>query len=78
MHPLISKNIGRIDQIFRLGISTGMVYFGFIDLSLIQDEFSATIIGVLGTLNLLVALARFCPLYAAAGFSTYCQSKSQD
>ena len=77
MNISIPKNIGRIDQLIRIGISLNMVYFGFIDLSLIQDEFSATLIGILGTLNLIVALIRFCPLYAAAGISTYCQPKSE-
>ena len=74
----ISKNVGRIDQLIRLGISFSMVYFGFFDLSLIQDKFSATIVGILGTMNLIVALVRFCPLYSAVGINTYCQSQSED
>lgn len=74
----IAKNIGRFDQLIRLGISLSMVYFGFFDLSLIQDVFSATIIGILGTLNLIVALVQFCPLYSAVGINTYCQSKAED
>lgn len=78
MNLSISKNIGHIDQIFRLGISLSMIYFGFFDLSLIQDEFSATIVGIFGSLNLIVALIQFCPLYAVVGINTYCQSKSED
>ena len=78
MNSSISKNIGHIDQVIRLMISFGMIYFGFFALSLIQDEFSATIVGILGALNLIVALARFCPLYAAAGINTYCQIHSRD
>ena len=74
----IQKNIGNIDLIIRLIISTGMIYFGLFNLSLIQDKFSATIIGILGVLNLIVALVRFCPLYAAVGINTYCQSKPKN
>lgn len=78
MLKTIQKNIGNLDLIIRLIISTGMIYFGFFNLSIIQDKFSATIIGVLGVLNLIVALVRFCPLYAAVGINTFCQSKSKD
>lgn len=78
MSLAISKNIGRIDQIIRLSISLSMIYFGFFDLSLIQDEFSATIVGIFGSLNLIVALIQFCPLYSAVGINTYCQSKSEN
>jgi len=78
MNFSIPKNIGRIDQLIRLGISSSMIYFGFFDLSLIQDEFSATIIGILGSMNLIVALVQFCPLYAATGINTYCQHQPED
>ena len=73
----IAKNIGLFDQFIRLGISSGMIYFGFYDLSLIQDKFSATIVGIFGTLNLIVALIRFCPLYAVTGINTYCKPESK-
>jgi len=74
----IPKNIGRIDQILRACISLGMIYYGFFDLSLIQDKFSASIVGVLGSLNMIVALVQFCPLYSAVGINTYCQSQAED
>jgi len=77
MNFSISKNIGRLDQIIRLCISISMIYFGFFDLSLIQDEFSATIVGIFGSMNLIVALVQFCPLYAVAGINTYCKSRSE-
>ena len=78
MSLAISKNIGRIDQLLRLAISLSMVYFGFFDLSLIQDKFSATIVGIFGSMNLIVALVQFCPLYAVVGINTYCQPKPKN
>jgi hypothetical protein len=78
MRLSISKNIGRADLLIRLIISASMVYFGFFDLSLIQDEFSATIVGIFGALNLVVALIQFCPLYAVVGINTYCKSRSEN
>lgn len=68
-------NIGRVDQLLRLILSITMVYFGFFDLSLIQDEFSATIIGIFGALNLIIALVRCCPLYTVIGITTCGQTK---
>lgn len=65
------KNIGFLDQVLRLGISGLMVYFGLVDTSIIADPFSARVVGVLGALNILVALVRFCPLYAVVGINTY-------
>jgi len=77
MNLSISKNIGRIDQFLRLGISLSMIYFGFFDLSLIQDKFSATIVGIFGSMNLIVALIQFCPLYAVVGINTCCKAKTE-
>lgn len=64
-----SKNIGRFDQTLRIGISIALIYLGFIA-NIIQDEFSAIIIGVMGLLSLIIALVRFCPLYKLAGINT--------
>jgi hypothetical protein len=66
----LCKNIGTLDQVLRLGISGMMIYFGFLDTQLIADTFSAHVVGVLGAMNAIVAVIRFCPLYALAGIST--------
>lgn len=63
-------NIGRFDQFLRIGISAGLIYIGFINRTLIDDEFSSNIIGTLGVINLVIALIRFCPLYVVAGINT--------
>ncbi len=72
----MKKNIGRFDQLLRIGISAGLIYIGFIDGQIVHDRLSANIIGTIGILNLIVALVRFCPLYIAAGINT-CDHKSK-
>jgi len=64
------KNIGRFDQILRLGISLGLVYIGLIDEQFIHDPLSSYIIGTVGVVNVIIALVRFCPLYVITGIST--------
>ena len=66
----MTKNIGRLDQILRLGISSTLVYIGFIDEEFIQDPLSSNIIGAIGAINILIALVRFCPLYVITGINT--------
>jgi Inner membrane protein YgaP-like, transmembrane domain len=66
----IVKNIGRFDQILRIGISLSLIYIGLIDEQIIPDPLSSYIIGGIGVLNLIIALVRFCPLYVATGINT--------
>ena len=72
----MTKNIGRFDQILRIGLSLGLIYAGFIDEEFINDSFSSNIIGVIGVLSLIVALSRFCPLYVITGINT-CHQKDK-
>jgi len=67
-------NVGRLDQILRMGISLFLIYIGFIDENFIYDSLSSYTIGVLGALSLIVSIIRFCPLYTLAGINT-CQIK---
>ena len=72
----MKRNVGRLDQILRVGISLVLVYIGFIDKEFITDPLSSNIIGIIGVLSLIVALLRFCPLYVVTGIST-CNRKKQ-
>ena len=67
-------NVGRLDQVFRIGISLFLIYIAFIDEGFISDPLSSYIIGIIGILNLIVATVRFCPLYIMAGINT-CSTK---
>lgn len=63
-------NIGRVDQVLRIGISSVLIYVSLLDQHFISDPFSAAVIAALGIGNLVVALVRFCPLYALTGINT--------
>ena len=67
------KNIGRLDQIIRTGISLLLIYVGFIDQSIINDPFSSMILGIIGCMSLFVAIIQVCPLYSACGIDTNVQ-----
>jgi len=64
------RNIGRLDQITRTGISLLLIYIRFIETSILNDELSSMILGVIGCMSLFVALIRICPLYSACGIDT--------
>ncbi|MCW8853418.1 MAG: DUF2892 domain-containing protein [Gammaproteobacteria bacterium] len=66
----LRKNIGRLDQIIRTGISLLLIYVGFIDTSILNDTLSSMILGIIGCMSLFVAIVRICPLYSACGINT--------
>jgi len=66
----MTKNMSRIDQVLRLGISLVLIYVGFIDQEIIDDSFISIIVGIIGIVNLFSALTRFCPLYFVSGINT--------
>jgi len=70
------KNIGRLDQVLRAGISIGLIYIAFTDDSPINDTLSGYIIGGIGIVSLFVSIIRYCPLYALADIST-CPKKDK-
>lgn len=66
----MKKNLHRIDQTIRFIVAAICIYYGFIDGSVIQDDFLAGAVGVFGIINLIAASLRFCPFYHLAGIST--------
>ncbi len=66
-------NVGRFDQILRLGIGAAFVWVGFVDTTVIDTRVVATLIGLLGLFNLAAALLRVCPFYNLAGITTHHQ-----
>lgn len=63
-------NVGRFDQILRIGIGVVLIWIGFVDTDLIGDPFVAALVGLFGLLNLVAALIRVCPVYTIAGINT--------
>lgn len=66
----LGKNIGRIDQILRLGVSAILIYISLIDTGFIADPFASGVVAFIGMGNLIVALARICPFYSLVGINT--------
>lgn len=63
-------NVGRFDQILRIGIGLLLIWIGFVDETLIADRTIASLVGIFGVLNLVAALVRVCPVYTIAGINT--------
>ncbi|VAW62830.1 hypothetical protein MNBD_GAMMA11-1711 [hydrothermal vent metagenome] len=71
----MKKNMGRIDQVLRMGISLGLIYLGLFDYTgLLTDPLTGYIAVLVGLVNLFVAILRYCPLYRLAGINT-CQKQ---
>ncbi|MFQ5644850.1 MAG: DUF2892 domain-containing protein [Thiogranum sp.] len=66
----LEQNIGKMDRVLRIGISSLLIYISLIDTEFISDPLSSGILAFLGLGNLFIALIRFCPLYALAGINT--------
>ncbi len=67
-------NVGRIDQVLRIVISLILLYITVIEDSIIDDDFSSTVIITIACLNIIVSLVRVCPLYIFADICT-CSKK---
>ncbi|MBE8233525.1 MAG: DUF2892 domain-containing protein [Endozoicomonadaceae bacterium] len=77
MINFIPKNIGRLDQVLRLGLSACMIYAGFVNEELIQDEFSSILLGVIGTVLMYTVIMRSCPLYILIGWNS-CRNNPEE
>jgi len=73
----IKRNIGRRDLGIRLCISLILIYFGFINETLIDDQIARLILGIFGSISLLIASIGFCPFYPLIGYSSTCQRKNR-
>jgi len=69
----IKQNLGLVDRIFRIGISSFMAYLGFFEQAIVTDEIAKIILSVFGTGILISAIIGNCPLYEVIGLST-CKS----
>lgn len=66
----MTKNIGRLDQVLRIGISIGLIYVSVIDEQFILDPLSSYIIAAIGVINMVFALIQYCPLYCFVDIDT--------
>jgi len=75
MSKFIPKNVGHLDQVIRLLINTGMIYVGFINKELLQDDFSSILLGAIGVALMYPVITRSCPMYILMGWNT-CRNES--
>ncbi len=73
----IKRNIGRRDLGIRLCISLILIYFGFINETLIDDQIARLMLGIFGSISLLIAIIGFCPFYPLIGFNSACERKNK-
>lgn len=64
------RNAGKLDRSLRVIMSIVLIYFGFINTGFISQALLATLIGIFGIINILVAVTGVCPVYTLAGIST--------
>ncbi len=70
------RNIGGIDRVIRTVITAIMIYYGFIDTTLIGQTLISSLVGILGIINGVVTIIGVCPAYTLAGISTCPKSQS--
>jgi len=73
----IKKNVGLADRILRFGAGLMMIYFGFINTTIIADQVAALLLGILGIIFLLTAVFSSCPFYNLIGLNT-CSDHKHD
>ena len=70
MATIFKKNMGQIDRIIRIMTGLVMMYFGFIDQSVIDSLVVNIIIGIFGIISIIFAYLSFCPIYTLGNVST--------
>lgn len=62
--------MGTIDRVIRTVMGSAMIFFGFVDQSLIGNIAIAYIVGVFGVISIAFAFIAFCPIYTMGNIST--------
>lgn len=68
-------NMGLIDRAVRMIVGILLIYIGFINIELVASEVLRYLLGGIGIINIISALAGICPFYSFANIST-CQKAS--
>lgn len=64
------RNMGSIDRAIRIVTGLAMMYFGFIDQSVIGNLTINIIVGIFGIVSIVFAYMAFCPIYSLGNIST--------
>lgn len=73
----VRRNMGTLDRLIRTITGLAMIYFGFIDQSLIGNVTIAIIVGVFGIISIAFAYIAFCPIYTLGNVSTAGASEAE-
>lgn len=66
----IKKNMGPIDRAIRILTGLVMMYLGFVDQAIIDDDAINIIVGIFGVISIAFAYISFCPIYTLGNIST--------
>ena len=64
------RNIGGLDRAIRSVITVIMIYYGFVDTTLIGQTLISNLVGIFGIINGIATIVGICPAYTLAGIST--------
>ena len=66
----IPQNVGLVDRIMRLITGIALIYLGFVSTNIIPDPIFSGLVGVFGVVNIVTAIASWCPLYHLINLNT--------
>jgi hypothetical protein len=69
-NKFVRRNMGTVDRLIRTITGLAMIYFGFIDQSVIGNSTIAVIVGIFGIISIAFAYIAFCPIYTLGNVST--------
>ncbi len=72
----LKRNMGLVDQIFRIFMGLGLIYLGPFSDFLTSDELSSILLSAVGVMIIISSLIGWCPFYHFAGLSSYKDKKA--
>lgn len=73
----LTTNMGGVDRALRVVAALALLYFGLLDTSLVANQVIRCIMVAFGIINLVTAMAGFCPLYQLANLSTHSRKDNE-
>jgi hypothetical protein len=66
----LTTNMGGVDRAIRVVVALGLLYVGLFDSGLVANQVVRCILVAFAIINLVTAMAGFCPLYHLANLSS--------
>ncbi len=71
----LKRNMGLVDQVFRIFMGLGLIYLGPFSDFLTNDTLSSVLLSAVGAMIIISSLIGWCPFYHFAGLSSYRENK---